>query len=58
MSRQRARLWRTYRAPSLLATLTLAGLVSALIGDGPLDLLSWLSLGALITLVVLMLRRR
>lgn len=41
-------LWQIFRAPLLLAGLTLLGLASALVGDGIADLLSWLSLGALV----------
>jgi hypothetical protein len=35
-----------YRVPALLAVASLVGLVAALVGDGPWDLLSWLGLGA------------
>ncbi|XAH23700.1 hypothetical protein AAFF27_00485 [Xylophilus sp. GW821-FHT01B05] len=38
-------LWMIFRGPLLLACLSLVGLVSGLLGDGPWDGLSWLSLG-------------
>jgi hypothetical protein len=38
-------LWMIFRWPLLLAVLSLFGLLSALIGDGVYDWLSWLSLG-------------
>lgn len=42
----------TYRAPTLIALASLIGLVSALIGDGVFDAISWMSLGAaVITLI-------
>lgn len=37
---------RLYAWPALIALLSLVGLVAALIGDGPLDWLSWLGLAA------------
>ena len=37
---------RIFAAPALLALLSLAGLVTALIGDGGYDLFAWLALGA------------
>jgi len=39
-------------APAWIALASLVGLVSALIGDGLLDLISWLVFTALIALVV------
>lgn len=36
--------WRTFRAPLAIAAITLVGLLSALIGDGPWDALSWAAL--------------
>lgn len=38
-------LWMIFRWPLLLALLGLFGLLSALLGDGLYDLLSWLALG-------------
>ena len=46
MSRSRRTLWQVFRAPLLLALLSVVGLVAALVGDGLLDLLSWLTLGS------------
>ena len=51
MSRPRRMLWQVFRAPLLLALLSVVGLVAALVGDGLLDLLSWLTLGS--TLLVI-----
>ncbi|KES24155.1 MULTISPECIES: hypothetical protein [Pseudomonas] len=45
-------LWRVFRWPLALAVLSLVGLVSALVGDGPWDALSWFALG--IPLVVIL----
>lgn len=39
--------WRIFRWPLLSAVLSIAGLLSALMGDGWYDAASWLSLGAL-----------
>jgi uncharacterized membrane protein YczE len=38
-------LWQIFRIPLLLGALSAIGLVSALVGDGPWDVLSWLMLG-------------
>ena len=57
MSKARPGLWRAYRIPLLLALASVAGLISALIGDGPFDFLSWLSLGSLVAITLVMLRR-
>lgn len=51
MNRSRRTLWQVFRAPLLLALLSVVGLVAALVGDGLLDLLSWLTLGS--TLLVI-----
>ncbi|MEG7360440.1 hypothetical protein [Pseudomonas citronellolis] len=45
-------LWRVFRWPLALAVLSLVGLISALVGDGPWDALSWFALG--IPLVVIL----
>lgn len=37
-------LWRIFRIPLLLAAVSLVGLVSALLGDGLWDALSWAAL--------------
>lgn len=57
MKAGRPSLWRAYRVPALLACLSLIGLVGALIGDGLLDLLSWVLLGALVVLIAAFVRR-
>ena len=51
-------LWRIFRAPLLLAVVSGGGLLSALVGDGAWDVLSWLLLGGLIAVVVRALTRR
>ncbi len=43
----------TFLIPSILAALTLVGLVSALFGGGGFDILSWLCLGSAIAVIVL-----
>lgn len=53
----RPSLWRAYSIPSLLALVSVIGLVAALVGDGPFDMLSWLLLGGLVMLIAVMLRR-
>lgn len=58
MSKVRSGLWQPYRVPLLLASASIVGLVSALIGDGPFDLLSWLALGGPIALIIYLTRRR
>ena len=50
-------LWRIFRWPLLIAIVTLVGLLSALIGDGVYDALSWLLLGALIVVMTVLWRR-
>ncbi|EPP3880622.1 hypothetical protein ACUOA7_004320 [Pseudomonas aeruginosa] len=44
-------LWMIFRWPLLLALLGLFGPLSALLGDGLYDLLSWLALGTPLVLV-------
>ncbi|UJJ30615.1 hypothetical protein [Halopseudomonas maritima] len=51
MSRTRKTLWQIFRAPLLLALLSIIGLVAALIGDGLLDVLSWLTLGSTLAVI-------
>ena len=50
-------LWRIFRWPLAVALVTLVGLLSALIGDGPYDALSWLLLGGLLALMAVLWRR-
>ena len=40
--------WQVFRAPLALAVLSLVGLLSALLGDGLADLLSWCALGVVV----------
>lgn len=45
-------LWRIYRWPLAIAAASLVGLISALLGDGWRDALSWVALGGLVVLIV------
>ncbi len=45
MMSHRRSYWHIFRWPIALATTTMVGLVSALIGDGIYDLASWIALG-------------
>lgn len=49
--------WRIFRWPLSVAVASLIGLVSALIGDGWHDGLSWLLLGGLLVLILTAYRR-
>jgi len=42
---------RTYRVPALIALASMVGLISALIGDGVFDAISWLALAAIVGVV-------
>ncbi|MFT3976922.1 MAG: hypothetical protein QM688_07390 [Sphingomonas bacterium] len=44
--------WRIFRWPLLIAAVSIIGLVSALVGDGWYDVLSWLCLGACVLLML------
>lgn len=45
MSTRRRRIWRhIYGAPTALAALSGAGLIAALLADGPWDIVSWIAL--------------
>ncbi|AGI24400.1 hypothetical protein ACYCAX_25350 [Pseudomonas sp. MT3] len=46
-------LWMIFRWPVALAVLSTFGLLSALLGDGVFDVLSWVSLGVPLLLIVL-----
>ena len=48
MSGRRSGLWRAYRVPALLAAVSVAGLLSALLEDGVFDALSWVLLGGVL----------
>lgn len=45
-------LWRTFRAPLAIAAVTFIGLISALVGDGIWDALSWVSLTLPLAVIV------
>ena len=49
--------WRIFRWPLVIGVASLVGLVSALIGDGWYDALSWGLLGGLLILVCRLLLR-
>jgi uncharacterized membrane protein YjjP (DUF1212 family) len=44
--------WKIFRWPLLVAVLSIAGLLSALMGDGWYDTASWLVLGTLVGFIV------
>lgn len=46
-------LWMIFRWPIALAVLSSVGLLSALLGDGFFDVLSWISLGVPLLLIVI-----
>lgn len=52
MSRRTNATGRAYVVPAILALASLIGLVSALIGDGVFNVISWLILGGLLGVVV------
>jgi len=55
----RRSLWRMFRWPLALALVTAVGLVSALVGDGAYDAVSWVGLGLpCITILVALWRTR
>jgi hypothetical protein len=56
--RERQSLWRVFRWPVLLGVLSLVGLVSALLGDGLWDALSWLTLFVPVAVVAWFYRAR
>ncbi|HVL01326.1 MAG TPA: hypothetical protein VM553_16025 [Dongiaceae bacterium] len=45
MKVERRTLWQIFRVPLVLGLLSLLGLISALVGDGGYDVLSWVTLG-------------
>ncbi|MFP1681172.1 hypothetical protein ACLD0W_01605 [Alloalcanivorax sp. C16-1] len=47
-----------FAVPLLIALASLIGLVAALLGDGPMDALSWLGLGIPVAAVVWAMRTR
>ncbi len=48
-----AELRRTFGIPAVIALASIVGLVSALIGDGVFDAISWMALGTVIGVLVL-----
>lgn len=50
--------WRIFRWPLLIAAVSLVGLLSALVGDGGYDLLSWLTLGSTLVVIAIAWRGR
>jgi hypothetical protein len=44
--------WRIFRWPLAIGLASLVGLVAALVGDGALDVLSWLLLGGAVALML------
>lgn len=50
-------LWRVFRWPLALTVLSLVGLISALVGDGPWDALSWFALGVPLVVILAALAR-
>jgi len=49
--------WKVWLTPLILAVLSLIGLLSALTGDGVWDLLSWMTLGIPVVVMVWFLSR-
>ena len=49
---------RIFAAPIVLGIVSAIGLASALIGDGPWDMLSWITLGAPLAVIAIYGRRR
>lgn len=47
MSREETSLWQIFRWPCLFCVLSMVGLISALVGDGVWDVLSWATLGGI-----------
>lgn len=48
---------RIFAIPALIATISMAGLISALIGNGWMDWLSWLSLAAPVIVIAVIIWR-
>ena len=50
-SRERSKFLSIYGAPTVLALVTLVGLISGVLGDGVWDAISWLGLGIPIAVI-------
>jgi len=48
---KRLNAWRIFRWPLAIGVASIVGLVAALVGDGPLDVLSWLLLGGAVVVM-------
>jgi hypothetical protein len=55
--RRSANFWRVFGVPILLGLVSAIGLLSALLGDGLCDALSWAALGAPIAIIIWYVRR-
>lgn len=51
LGQRRQTKWRIFRWPLCIGIASLVGLLSALVGDGLYDALSWLLLGGLLVLI-------
>ena len=49
--KESALVWRIYRWPLLVATATIIGLITGLLGSGVADLISWAALGGLLAVM-------
>lgn len=58
MSKQRIPFVHTFGAPVLIAVASLVGLVSALLGDGPRDWVSWAGLAVPVAVIIWALKAR
>lgn len=56
--KQKRSLWAIFALPLAIAVLSLVGVVSALTGDGPRDVLSWAGLAAPVLAVTWAMRAR
>ncbi len=45
--------WQVFRWPLVMAVANIVGIVAALVGNGPYDILSWAVLGGTLVLMVL-----
>lgn len=44
--------WRIFRWPALIGVASIVGLISALVGDGWYDVLSWVLLGGCVAVMI------